>query len=161
MRGFHRAGASQQVATIVPAGSRHRATGRPVPGRPGRPPRWRPARPPAGPGRPGWPAGYSASWPGRAGSHPGGSWRPYAPLADVVRSRGLIPAAHGPPGTLIGGSGLGVGHPPYRRSESAPIRTASGMEGRPPDELAMPSRLAVSSAGSGAAGLRPTDEDRR
>jgi hypothetical protein len=47
MRRLHRAGASQQVATIVPAGSRHRATGRPVPDRPGRPPPWRPARPPA------------------------------------------------------------------------------------------------------------------
>ena len=45
-------------------------------------------------------------------------------------------------GTLIGGSRLGVGHPPYRLSEPAPIRTASGMEGRSPDELAMPSRLA-------------------
>ena len=55
-------------------------------------------------------------------------------------------------GTLIGGSGLGVGHPPHRQSEPAPIRTASGMEGRSPDELAMPSRVAVS--GSGAAGLR-------
>ena len=32
-------------------------------------------------------------------------------------------------GTLIGGSGLGVGHPPYWQSEPAPIRTASGMEG--------------------------------
>ncbi len=41
--------------------------------------------------------------------------------------------------------------PPDRQSEPAPIRTASGMEGRSPDELAMPSRVA--SLGSGAAGL--------
>jgi hypothetical protein len=87
MHRFHRAGASQQVTKIVPAGSRHRATGRPVPGRPGRPPRWRPARPPAGLGRPSWPTGYSASWPGRAGSHPVGLSGPYAALADVVRGR--------------------------------------------------------------------------
>ncbi len=45
-------------------------------------------------------------------------------------------------GTLIGGSGLGVDRPPHRQNEPAPIRTASGVEGRSPDELAMPSRVA-------------------
>jgi len=58
MHRFHRAGASQQVATIIPA---------------------------ADPGRPGWPIGYSASWPGQAGSRPGGLGGPHAALADVVR----------------------------------------------------------------------------
>jgi hypothetical protein len=57
-----------------------------------------------------------------------------------LNSSGSRPAENN--GTLIGGSGLGVGHPPYWQSEPAPIRTASGMEGRSPDELAMPSRVA-------------------
>jgi Pterin binding enzyme len=71
---------------------------------------------------------------------PGATWDESAAIDRVhqVVAEGadiLDVGSVGPPfnGTLVGGSGLGVGHPPHGQSEPAPVRTAYSMQGRSPD----------------------------
>ena len=126
-------------------------------------PRSRPAPPPAGPGRPAGATGCSASWPGRAGTRPGGPRPAPGGWRRLPRSRPAPPPAA--PGSASRSARLfsepgQVGPERVRAGRGQLPAEVGGFLDRgqrllPPPQAAQPDRQVVQRRWPGRAGTRP------